>query len=252
MTAVQTSREPSGTIGQPTIYHAKFGCRQRAVSISRADSVLIRPDMSQPTPKIVAQITPLGSRRWSIFHHHSYRRCNPHNGKLQIRQIAQQLQSTDNDAPQWIQLQRRIFAEMEKWLENVTLNSWLDDNEIAEMVAQAIVHRHYENLWNVLSIVIMPNQLHLLCDIPSGQLKRSLETFKRWTGHRAMQMLNLSNKRFWQRDWFDHWSRSDEQDERILKYIESNPSNAGLSQRFSRWPYYASTGLDSSYLSPSE
>ena len=41
-------------------------------------------------------------------------------------------------------------------------------------------------------------------------------------------MIDLPNGRFWQDEWFDHWPRSDEQDERIMRYIQNNPITAGL------------------------
>jgi len=52
----------------------------------------------------------------------------------------------------------------------------------------------------------MPTHLHLFCQ--TAKLKETLEDFKRWTGHQAAKHLNIDGKRLWQREWFDHWSRS--------------------------------------------
>jgi len=59
-------------------------------------------------------------------------------------------------------------------------------------------------------------------------LKHQLEQFKRWTGHEASKLPGVDGERFGQDEWFDHWSRSDEEDERIIEYIRRNPIRAGL------------------------
>jgi REP element-mobilizing transposase RayT len=43
--------------------------------------------------------------------------------------------------------------------------------------------------------------------------------------------------RFWQREWFDHWSRSPQEDDKIISYIHDNPVRAGLDARFRSWPW---------------
>ncbi len=86
--------------------------------------------------------------------------------------------------------------------------------------------------------VVMPTHLHLFCELGTAGLKGTLEDFKRWTGHEAMQHLpGLDSEQFWQREWFDHWSRSDEEDERIVAYIRNNPVKAGLVADYRQWPF---------------
>lgn len=68
-------------------------------------------------------------------------------------------------------------------------------------------------------------------------LKESLEDFERWTGHQAAKLVELPGGRFWQDEWFDHWSRSDEQDDQIDAYVFDNPRKAGLVQRSEDWKY---------------
>jgi len=63
----------------------------------------------------------------------------------------------------------------------------------------------------------------------------TIEDFKRWTGHQAAKLLGASGERFWQREWFDHWSRSDEEDERIAQYIRENPVKACLVAQYTDW-----------------
>ena len=107
----------------------------------------------------------------------------------------------------------------------------------SEIVVEAIHHRVQFQRWNVYEFVIMPSHIHLFLSVLQGTLKDSMEDFKRWTGHQAAKLAELPNGCFWQDEWFDHWSRSDEQDERIIKYIQQNPVTAGLVQSASDWQY---------------
>ncbi|MBP88616.1 MAG: hypothetical protein CMJ64_18195 [Planctomycetaceae bacterium] len=69
-----------------------------------------------------------------------------------------------------------------------------------------------------------------------GHIKRVLEDFKRWTATQANKLLN-GEGRFWQIEWFDPWSRSDEESEKIVRYIRRNPLAAGLIEDGEAWPY---------------
>jgi REP element-mobilizing transposase RayT len=105
------------------------------------------------------------------------------------------------------------------------------------MVVEAIEHRHQGQDCTVFEYVVMPTHLHLFCEIGRRGLKTTMEDFKRWTGHEASRIMGTDQDRFWQREWFDHWSRSDEEDDRILKYIQQNPVKAGLVEKYEEWDY---------------
>jgi REP element-mobilizing transposase RayT len=57
-------------------------------------------------------------------------------------------------------------------------------------------------------------------------LDRVIMDFKRWTATRAAEVLRIPGGSFWQREWFDHWSRSLEEDKAIQDYIRCNPLHA--------------------------
>ena len=163
----------------------------------------------------------------------------PKQGEERIQQISIDLQqresrtANDNGLP----LMRTIFREMEQWLDRPDHNTLLNEPSIANMVIEAIQHRVQTNRWQVFEYVIMPNHIHLFLSVLQGTLKESIEDFKRWTGHQASSLVDLPSGRFWQDEWFDHWSRSDEQDERIMRYIQDNPVTAGLDKTFREWKY---------------
>jgi REP element-mobilizing transposase RayT len=162
----------------------------------------------------------------------------PPQGRQRLRELGEQVRAVrEKDAPEWLTLQRAIFREMEKWLDRARWDPKLQDPRVAEMVVEAIRHRERRGDWHLFEYVIMPTHLHLFGELGVRGLKATLEDFKRWTGHQAAKLLGTDAARFWQREWFDHWSRSDEEDERIAGYIRENPVKAGLVERYMDWRY---------------
>jgi REP element-mobilizing transposase RayT len=162
----------------------------------------------------------------------------PLSGRQRLLAMADELNRiADRDGPAWISTQRSIFREMETWLDRAEWVTHLLRPEVASMVVEAIEHRARRGDWRVFEYVIMPTHLHIFCEFGSKSLKVCLEDFKRWTGHCAAKILGISGARFWQREWFDHWSRSDEQDDRIARYVRENPVKAGLVRDYLEWRY---------------
>jgi REP element-mobilizing transposase RayT len=133
---------------------------------------------------------------------------------------------------------------MESWLDRAEWNPRLRCDDIATLVADAIDYRHRRGDWHVYEYVIMPTHVHLFCELGSAGMKTVLEDFKRWTGHRAAEQIAMQRSdtangapRFWQREWFDHWSRSDDEDDRIIAYIQNNPIKGNLVANHNDWPH---------------
>jgi putative transposase len=170
----------------------------------------------------------------------------PRRGQDRIHAIAAELAKlkVHQDALR-LRIQRRIFAEMEAWLDRATRVDYLRNPNIAQMIIEAIAHRQQRE-WNMYEFVVMPSHVHLFFEVSGSKslsrvgnerLKSMLEQFKRWTGHEAGKLLSLDGNRFWQDEWFDHWSRSDEEDEKIVTYIRCNPEKAGLVENYLDWPF---------------
>ncbi|HEY2410609.1 MAG TPA: transposase [Pirellulaceae bacterium] len=162
----------------------------------------------------------------------------PAAGKQQIRTLSAGYQSLSrNDPDQRLKVHRHVFRELEQWLDRAERITHLRDQRVAEIVVEAIEHRRRTGVWDVFEYVVMPNHVHLFFELLDGSLKETLENFKEWTGKQAGKFVPLNGARFWQKEWFDHWSRSDEEDERIAFYIRQNPVKAGLVGRYEDWPY---------------
>jgi REP element-mobilizing transposase RayT len=162
----------------------------------------------------------------------------PEAGKRRIRNISAELQSIPSrNEDDRLRAHRKVFGEMEAWLDRAQRITHLRQERVAEMVIEAIEHRAQKETWRMFEYVVMPNHVHLFFELVNGRLKETLEEFKQWTGRQAAKMISLQSDRFWQKEWFDHWSRSDEEDERIIHYIRENPVKAGLVAKFVEWRY---------------
>ena len=159
----------------------------------------------------------------------------PKSGADRIHEMSQDLSERKGD--DFIASQRRIFKEMENWLDRIGDVRHLEKPEVAEVVQEAIQRRVHDGVWTVFEYAVMPNHLHMYVKMESGRLKQAVEKFKDWTGHEAAKHVPLNGGRFWQREWFDHWSRTPEEGERIRGYIRQNPVKAGLVARYQDWQH---------------
>ena len=169
----------------------------------------------------------------------------PKAGQIRIREIAEQFrnnQQTDRVGEASLKLSRKIFREMEAWLDRMSHVKTLADNRIAAMLVESIDNRQSRCIWNMFEFVVMPSHIHLFFELNERlSLRHELNEFKRWTGHQAAKLnARQVQGRFWQTEWFDHWSRSDSEDEKIVNYIRMNPVVAGLVKDYSNWEFRGS------------
>ena len=71
-----------------------------------------------------------------------------------------EIESTD-----YLDHQRAIFKEMEYWLDNMTINQYLNEPQVAAMIEESIQYRHDKGEWDMKSYVIMPNHIHIFCSL---------------------------------------------------------------------------------------
>jgi REP element-mobilizing transposase RayT len=107
--------------------------------------------------------------------------------------------------------------------------------EVARQIETTV--RTYEGLgyWRMLAYTIMPNHLHLFFRCGSMGLKGVMERFKRTTARFIKLNVPSVQKPLWQSEWFDHWSRSVQEDDKIVSYIRNNPVRAGLVSDPNEW-----------------
>ena len=80
--------------------------------------------------------------------------------------------------------------------------------------------------------MIMPDHVHLLASFrwdPGNGMMSLIRNWKRYTAnHLGIQ---------WQRDYFDHRIRSENDHQKTWFYMRENPVRAGLVGSFEAWPY---------------
>ena len=201
----------------------------------------------------------------------------PEEGIERIKFQRRQVEIAIANGQDGLKERRAVFLEMERWLDCAPSVNFLAYDQVASMVTEAIIYREMKGIWTMYNYVIMPNHLHLFFqigenvnfgsenlqavtgtdfvrveyssiadDVAAGNqyakgfstLDNILSPFKHWTSREAKRLLNLPlGARFWQREWFDHWSRSAEEDEKIKSYIHANPAKAGLTAGGEVWPW---------------
>jgi REP element-mobilizing transposase RayT len=110
---------------------------------------------------------------------------------------------------------------------------FLADPQIAGVVAHALGHFNLSKYRMYAWCVVMPNHVHALFRILEGhELAEILHAWKSFSSTRANRLLGRSGG-FWQREYYDHLVRSEDEFCRIANYIAGNPNRAGL--RNWRW-----------------
>ena len=89
-------------------------------------------------------------------------------------------------------------------------------------------------MYDLHAWVIMSNHVHALVK-PHKPLHRITKAIKAISARRANQILGRTGQTFWQDETYDHWVRSEEEFNKVVKYIEWNPVKAGLVQKIEDW-----------------
>lgn len=111
------------------------------------------------------------------------------------------------------------------------------NRELAEAVVESLMWCRYNGWFRIYAYCLMPNHLHLASS-PSNDgllLTDTIGRFKRYTT-RASWKFNFTGQ-LWQRSWYDHIARHDEDLLRICRYILENPLRKQLVESAEEWPY---------------
>jgi REP element-mobilizing transposase RayT len=88
-----------------------------------------------------------------------------------------------------------------------------------------------------LTWVLMPDHLHWLLAIKKSNLSEVMRHFKGSTSHVIKTMINWQGA-FWQRGFYDHAIREDEDLREVARYIVANPLRAGLVESITDYPHW--------------
>ena len=101
---------------------------------------------------------------------------------------------------------------------------------VAPALLESARFYHDRQRWFVRLLLIMPDHIHALLAFPATESMG--ETIRQWKSY-AIRRLAVR----WQRGFFDHRLRNDEQWQLKAKYIRENPVRKGLVADAAPWPY---------------
>ena len=113
---------------------------------------------------------------------------------------------------------------------------WLGQPRIGGLVEAALLHFDGER-YRLLAWCVMPNHVHVLVETELGfPLPDLLHGWKSYSANEANRILGRRGV-FWQREYVDRYLRNQEHFTAAIRYIEGNPSRAGLVKFPAEWPF---------------
>ncbi len=136
---------------------------------------------------------------------------------------------TSHDPPHWVEDDALFF---------ITINcqqrgpAQLTTSDIPTKIFESVSHYHLKQIWRPEIFLLMPDHLHALIVFSWTDgygLRNVLKNWKRFTA----RMLGIN----WQRDFFDHRIRSQEDHDEKWTYIRDNPVRDHLVNHYGSWPH---------------
>lgn len=135
-----------------------------------------------------------------------------------------------------------------------TLNRWVLPETLRGLVLAHCLHEHEIKL-QVHGVVVMPDHVHMIFSPlqdrqgnPYG-LAEIMSGIKGTSAHSINKALNRRG-RVWQREFFDHVLRSDENIHSKVQYICENPVRKGLVQEIDDYPWLWREWLEGEHVAP--
>jgi REP element-mobilizing transposase RayT len=140
-------------------------------------------------------------------------------------------------------LQKQLIGRYDDLLHQSTTGPhYLKEAKIAQLVCLAMQYWDQKK-YDLLAYCVMSNHVHNVftpLEKTEGvfhSLERIMHSIKSYTATEANKLLNRKGKPFWAHESFDHYSRSNEETERIVSYVLNNPVKAGLVESWKEWPW---------------
>ncbi|MFC1719031.1 transposase [Candidatus Poribacteria bacterium] len=148
---------------------------------------------------------------------------------------------------------KKMFACWDKRLDQDRSIKWLPEPRISSIIRDNIYH-HAGTKYSLWAYVIMPNHVHVVlqpsevwtkrfeqddgrkAQYEKGSLSAILHSLRGYTAREANKILCRTGK-FWQGAAYDHWVRDNDELQRIIRYVEKNPVQAGLVESPEDWRF---------------
>ncbi len=115
---------------------------------------------------------------------------------------------------------------------------WFTDFQCARIAVRRMRQLHDDHLLDSLAWVVMPDHLHWLLQL--GEHKSLAEVVRLFKGRTAHDLNNHLHRRgsVWQRGFYDHALRKEEDIKQVARYLVANPLRANLVQRIEEYPHW--------------
>ncbi len=108
-------------------------------------------------------------------------------------------------------------------------------NEFRELIFESVIEGHLSTKSDLAAVCVMPDHVHLLLAPTLENLVDLVGKWKSYSTH-LMRGKGVTGK-VWQRSFFDHAVRKDEDLVKVAEYIVCNPVRKGLVQDWRHYPY---------------
>lgn len=151
---------------------------------------------------------------------------------------------------------REKRTKLEAYLDRGVGECRLRDPQVARIAEEAMLHFHNER-YELLAWCVMPNHIHVLVHVWRWPLWKMVAAWKKFTARKAGECLHLERRSpdrrddasksntpnwssalrraFWEREYWDTFMRSEDQERTAIRYIESNPVKAKHCQLPENW-----------------
>ncbi|MBC8063723.1 MAG: transposase [Chlorobia bacterium] len=127
---------------------------------------------------------------------------------------------------------QRLYTEkIENFLDAGHGDCLLANPIAAEIVARTLQHFDLDR-YRLWAWAVMPNHVHAVVEPVSNDLAEIVHSWKSFTSNRINEVLSRQGT-VWQREYYDHIVRNSVSITRVSKYVEENPTKAGLVN----WPW---------------
>lgn len=134
--------------------------------------------------------------------------------------------SLPHQVPSWVPAGSLYFITIHGAVGTAHLTS----PEIATGILQSVRYYHDSHRWFARLFLVMPDHVHALISVPpQGNITETVRAWKRYVARQS--------KVRWQRDFFEHRIRNDENWEEKAQYIRMNPVRKRLVTDSAKWEW---------------
>ncbi len=117
--------------------------------------------------------------------------------------------------------------------------NYFQKREIVDLVLGVLKNSSEKDKFKIWAYCFMPDHLHLVVEGLDNNcdLKRFVYRFKQKSGYLTSQINGIS---LWQKSFYDHVLRKDEDLMEVCKYTWANPVRKGFVKDYKKYPYSGS------------